>query len=557
LSRYSLRFEKDLRFMLNSKHSVTTCAQSFAAAVCLMLSAFAIHAQEITSPVSVTVDASKTGNFLAPRAFGIHTSIYDNAMQSQGLTDLLKNDGIYTLRYPGGGYADIYHWSQNKLNTWKATSDKGYLAKGTDFGSFVHLIDRLGGTAVITVNYGTNQQGTGGGEPIEAAAWVAYANGKPDDQRPLGKDSTGIDWKTVGYWATMRSSAPLAEDDGYNFLRLSHPQQLNIKYWEIGNELFGNGYYAKDGSGYENDLHVPYDKDARQDAGIRAHNQKLSPVAYGQGVVQFSRAMKEVDPRISIGAILNTPPMDYSWGRDWDSSILAACATSIDFVSIHWYTGGLLPPDWKNLDNASFLAAPTVELPQMAGELLALFKQYAPGRNLQLAITELGSRPYAKITDPLVLGLFAADTYASLAEDGAINIDWLELHQDSFLGEKNNSPGAAYFGIQMAHHLLNMRDFFIAAKSSNDLVAVHAAKHADGSIGLLLVNKDPKNAATVRVKISGVALTTRGTRYDWGKSAPSEGNNVRTTAADNLGNSFITTVSAYTVTALTIQPAAH
>ncbi len=378
-----------------------------------------------------------------------------------------------------------------------------------------------------------------------------------DDQRLLGKDSTGTDWQTVGYWATMRSSAPLTQDDGYNFLRLNHPQQLNIKYWEIGNELFGNGYYSKDGSGYENDLHVPYSKEAKQDAGIRAHNPKLSPSAYGQGVVQFSRAMKEVDPRISIGAVLNTPPMDYTWGRDWDSSVLAACSTSIDFVSIHWYTGGLLPPDWKNLDNASFLAAPTVELPQMTSELLALFKRYSPGRNLQLAVTELGARPYAKITDPLVLGLFAADAYASLAEDGAINIDWLELHQDSFLSEKSNSPGAAYFGIQMAHRLLNMRDFFIATKSSNDVLAVHAAKHADGSIGLLLINKDPKNAALVRIKISGVTLAAHGTRYEWGKLAGSEENNVRTTTADNLGNSFSITVPAYTATALTIPQAAN
>lgn len=543
--------------MLNLTRPTAVCARYFTAAVCLMFSAFKGYAQEITSPVTVTVDASKSGNFLAPRAFGIHTSVYDNAMQSQGLTDLLKNDGVYTLRYPGGGYADIYHWSQNRQNSWKATTDKGYLAKGTDFGSFVRLVDHLGGTAVITVNYGTNLQGTGPGEPLEAAAWVAYANGKSDDQRLLGKDSTGTDWQTVGYWATMRSSAPLTQDDGYNFLRLNHPQQLNIKYWEIGNELFGNGYYSKDGSSYENDLHVPYSKDAKQDAGIRAHNPKLSPSAYGQGVVQFSRAMKEVDPRISIGAVLNTPPMDYTWGRDWDSSVLAACATSIDFVSIHWYTGGLLPPDWKNLDNASFLAAPTVELPQMTSELLALFKRYSPGRNLQLAITELGPRPYAKITDPLVLGLFAADAYASLAEDGAINIDWLELHQGSFLSEKSNSPGAAYFGIQMAHRLLNMRDFFITTKSSNDVLAVHAAKRADGSIGLLLINKDPKNAALVRIKISGVTLATHGTRYEWGKLAGSEEYNVRTTTADNLGNSFSITVPAYTATALTIPQAAN
>ena len=122
------------------------------------------------------------------------------------------------------------------MSAWKGTKDKGYVAQGTDFGSFVRLLDKLGGTAVITVDYGANLQGTGPGEPAEAAAWVAYANGKPEDTRAIGKDSVGNDWKTVGYWAAMRASAPLDKDDGYNFLRISHPAQVNIKYWEIGNE---------------------------------------------------------------------------------------------------------------------------------------------------------------------------------------------------------------------------------------------------------------------------------------------------------------------------------
>ena len=502
--------------------------------------------------VNVTVDESKPGNFLAPRAMGIHTSVYDNSLQSQSVPDLLKNDGIYTLRYPGGGYSDTYHWSTNSMNSWKATSDQGYIAKGTDFGSFVKLVDRVGGTAVITVNYGSNAQGTGPGEPAEAAAWVAYANGKPDDPHVIGKDSAGTDWKTTGYWATMRFSPPLAVDDGYNILRIGHPQQLNIKYWEIGNELFGNGYYSKDGSGYENDLHVPYNKDPKEDSKTRPHSTKLSPTAYGQGVTVFSKEMKSVDPRISIGAVLNTPPADYRWGPDWDKNVLLACAPDIDFVIIHWYPGIFAPPDWKNLDNANFLEAPTHELPQMIGELLDLFKRYAGGKNLQFAITELGSHPYAKITDWTTIGLFAADAYAGLAEDGAINIDWLELHQESFLDSKDDVPHSGYFGIQMVHKLLNMRDTFLAAKSSNDLVSVHASKRADGSIGVMLINKDPKNNATVKVKISSSQLATHGRRFDWGKSNPANGTSVQETQMDNLGNSFTLTIPAYTVTDLVI-----
>jgi hypothetical protein len=523
---------------------------SFLACVWLLVYGAAAQ-QEISSPVKVTVDPAKVGNILAPRTFGMHASVYDNRMQEKAVVDLLKTDQIYTLRYPGGGYADMYHWSVNKLNGWKATGKPGYLAKGTDFGSFVRLIDRLGGTAVITVNYGTNVQGTGPAEPEEGAAWVAYANGKQGDERVIGKSSAGTDWKTVGYWADLRAAQPLAEDDGYNFLRISHPQGLNIKYWEIGNEVFGNGYYAG-AHVEENDLHVSYNADPKDDPRTRVHNPKLSPTAYGEGVTAFSKAMKAVDPRISIGALLVTPPMDYDWARDWNSGVLKACAPAIDFVSVHWYTGDLLPPDYKELDNASLLNKPNTELPQIVAELLKSFHDYAGGKNLQMAITELGSRPYAKITDPIAIGLFAADAYASLAEDGAVNVDWLELHSDSFLNGKDDSPGAAYFGLQVAHRLLNMRDTFVASTSSNSLLAAHAARRADGSVGLLLINKDPKNVATVRVKIEGDALAASGNRFSWGKGVKPNGTEIQPEKMDQLGNSFTVVVPAYTASTLVI-----
>jgi len=38
------------------------------------------------------------------------------------------------------------------------------------------------------------------------------------------------------------------------------------------------------------------------------------------------------------------------------------------------------------------------------------------------------------------------------------------------------------------------------------LLAVHAVLRKDGSLGLMLINKDPKNDATVKVKISGAQL---------------------------------------------------
>ena len=56
----------------------------------------------------------------------------------------------------------------------------------------------------------------------EAAAWVAYANGNPASTTAIGVDNAGHDWQTVGFSAGLRASAPLATDDGFDFLRIDH-----------------------------------------------------------------------------------------------------------------------------------------------------------------------------------------------------------------------------------------------------------------------------------------------------------------------------------------------
>jgi len=157
-------------------------------------------------------------------------------------------------------------------------------------GHIVQFLDKLG-TAIITVDYGSNAAGTGGGEPAEAAAWVAYANGNPNDAKVIGKDSTGKDWKTVGYWATLRSQAPLATDDGMNLLRASHPRPLAIKLWEIGSEVYKNSYYYGDYYGIITTrkriftLHIPKLEGQRQ---AQKESESLARILWsaGGGILQ-------------------------------------------------------------------------------------------------------------------------------------------------------------------------------------------------------------------------------------------------------------------------------
>lgn len=506
--------------------------------------------------VKVSVDASKLRNIVGYRAFGIYTSVYDDNLVNPEAVKMLNAAGINTLRYPGGRYADNYHWSTYKATKWQAEEPPkyGYYAPNNNFGNFGMLLDYVqNGTAIITVNYGSNLAGTGGGEPAEAAAWVAYSNGDPSDSKVIGKDSTGYDWKTVGYWATLRASQPVQEDDGYNLLRIGHAKPLNIKYWEIGNEVFGNGYYVDESNGgYEEDLHAPYAVNAKDSDTIRHGNPALSPAAYGKGVVAFSKAMKAIDPSIRIGAVLFNPNVDKN-AANWNPAVMAECGTVADFVILHWYTGGLLPPDWQTLDEPSLLRAPQEELPKIGIGLVELFQKYA-GANaskMQFIVSETGPRPHAKITNPLTLGLFAADTYATLMEMGAANIDWLELHANHFLDDKN-APGPAYYGIQMAHLLANINDQLIETKSNAGPLTAHASKRADGSVAVMLINKSPKEKSTVKLQIAGAKLAAEGVRLDWGQSSPTDKYPVTRAPITGISNSFSVVVPPYTITNIVI-----
>jgi hypothetical protein len=490
----------------------------------------------------IVVDATAIRASVGPYAFGMHTSVYDNALHSAALPTLLPQAGIKLLRYPGGGYSDNYHWSTHEMTPW-ADGSKGYLANKSDFGNYVSVLESTGTTAMITVNYGSNLDGTGPGEPNEAAAWVAYANGQPDDETVIGPDSTGRDWNTVGYWASMRAASPLSVDDGYNFLRIAHPAPLQLEYWEVGNELFGNGYYS---TNYEFDLHAPY-VDTKGTG--RAGNADLSPTTYGQGVVAYARAMKAVDPSIRVGAALVTPPADYTWAPNWNRDVLKACGKSIDFATVHYYPIG---------SGLTLLDVPRADVPQIFAELRKNFKTLAGANapNIEVAVTELG--PKTSDQDPLFVGIFATEAYATFIDYGAVNVDWLELHNGSFLSERNPNLGPAYRGIQMVHTFTQPGDSLVQAKATVLGIVAHAALRSDQTLSLLLVNMNTLAAASIPVTIAGPTLSGEGTRTDYQRqegATSGDGTISGPTPMSGLGNEFNVDLAPLSVSVITIPVA--
>jgi hypothetical protein len=102
---------------------------------------------------------------------------------------------------------------------------------------------------------------------------------------------------------------------------------------------------------------------------------------------------------------------------------------------------------------------------------------------------------------------------------------------------------------------MNFNEPVVATSTSNPLLTVHAAKHQNGSVTVMLMNKDPKNVATVKVTINGAKLAGSGMRFDYGKSNQPSENIIDGNPIADVGNAFTITVPPYTVSDILIPQA--
>jgi len=447
---------------------------------------------------SVTSDISQSKATVPATGYGIHTSIYDNNMVNGTTTPAaVKASGATTLRYPGGTDADVFHWQTMSFTA----GVNGYLNSNDTFDNWMtKLVQPAGCNAIITCNYGTNAAGTGGADPNEAAAWVDYAN---------------------------------------------NTKHYGIKYWEIGNEVPGNGFY---GAYWEADDHYT--------GSSRTGQSALGPVAYGQNVVQFVNAMKAKDSTIKVGIVVCTPG---SWpdgvSPDWNTNVFQQCGTKIDFVIIHWYPGGTT----ANALASSSTIASTVS------SLQSKINQYCGSNapNVKILITETNAGSSAG--DGPQQTLFSTDNYLTWFENGALNVDWLELHSnylsEGVSGLTDDTPGEGYYGAKLASDVARVGDTLCSASSNNSLLKSHVVNRTDNSVGVQLVNDDPSNSATVTVTVNNATLSSSGTRHDFGVANFPSGSmwpnsGMSTSTVTGIGtNSFTVTVPAYTASNIIIPKA--
>jgi alpha-N-arabinofuranosidase len=196
-------------------------------------------------------------------------------------TGLLKqlHSGMY--RFPGGNFLSAHDWRDGIGDAdkrpprwdpvWSALQPNDV---GTD--EFLTLAELLGVDSFISVNAGF-------GDARSAAELVEYVNGKADT--PMGK---------------LRAAN-------------GHPAAYNVKWWGIGNEMYGPWQF-----GY---------------------------MALKQYVIKhnlFAKAMRAVDPTITLLGTGATPDEmtvnSLSRDLDWTGGLIASCLENIDVMSEHWYS---------------------------------------------------------------------------------------------------------------------------------------------------------------------------------------------------------------------------
>jgi hypothetical protein len=468
------------------------------------------------SVVSVTVDAGHVLRTVDARHFGVNAAIYDAVFDTPTTISLLTEMGNRALRFPGGSLSNDYHWQTNTTggNPWPWE---------TSFDEFAHVATAVGAAVVITANYGS-------GTAAEAAEWVRYAN------------------VTKGY---------------------------GVKYWEIGNECYG-----------------PWETDVN----TRPHD----PVTYATRFKDYHTRMKAVDPTIKIGAVAVTGEDSYANYADqavtnprtgqahggWTPVMLATLKSfgvTPDFLVHHRYPQAPgAESDAALLGSSTSWAAEAADLRQQLSDYLG-----AAGAGVELLATENNSvySSPGKQTTSLVNGLFLADSLGAAMTTEFNGVLWWDLRNAPETGN-NNSPSLygwrlygdygivndanpagpadrypTFYVAKLLQYFARPGDRLLAAASDYRQLSVYAARRADGSLTLLVINKHPAASLDASIALTGYTpngafgVRSYGIPQDEAARTGVGSADLASTSGSGAGPTFAFTFPAYSVTVLTLSAA--
>ncbi len=208
-----------------------------------------------------------------------------------------------------------------------------------------------------------------------------------------------------------------------DWVRYVNVPHQRVRYWEVGNELYLNN------------------------PNLGSAGAILTPQQYADRFLEFSRAMRAVDPTIKILAIGGQNHGSYTTmaSSDWDKVLLDRAQDQIDYLSVHNAYAPLLKTDTQDVPTVykAMLAAPAL-IAENLETIRQQIEQYAPARasHIGIAVTEWGpafrfdfSTRYIDHGKTLGSALFAASMLETLMSSQKTDIaNFWQLNDYSVLG---------------------------------------------------------------------------------------------------------------------------
>jgi len=465
-----------------------------------LLIGFGLTALAFTGPgmaaekVHLSVDASKPGakidrnifgQFVEHLGHGIYEGIWVGQDSTIPNTRGIRNDVVAALRalkvpnvrWPGGCFADEYHWRKGlgPLDKRVVTinSNWGGVTEPNTFGTheFMDFVDQIGSEAYISVNVGS-------GTPQEAAEWLEYL--------------------TAGQPAT------LAKERTAN----GHPAPYKVGFLGIGNESWDCG----------GNMTVDY---------------------YLSQLKVYSRFVRNYNPaqegkrqmlKIAVG------PGDGS--TEWTESIMKAYqdrhwSWDINGLSIHSYTVVKWPPSFASVGfgeaEYSRILRSTLEMEELVTKQSAVMDKYDPEKKVAMVVDEWGAW-YAPLpgTNP---GFLVQQNSLRDAILASLNLNIFARHADRVrmanIAQMINVLQAMIITdkekmvLTPTYHVFKMYlpfqdatfvpvTFDAGTYTHGDIrlprLDAIAAKDASGKLWLEVTNLDPEESVEIEAELAGIQV---------------------------------------------------
>ena len=452
----------------------------------------------VNPTVGINVNTSNEIADVLPTHFGTNLTHFlgESSLAEQDFMDNLDNLGDVFFRYPGGNGSNQFFWDGN-------------------------IPSSILNDAAITVN-----------DLIDGSGWRI----SPDDFTNVlaQTNSNGIIAVNASYarYGTDPNALEIAAGYAADFVRhMNNDLNANIKYWEVGNENYG-----------------------QWQAGYEVNGNQIDGTDYGNIFNVFVDSMKAADPTIKIGAVIFPQDNNYN---NWTRKVLQEVENSADFLIIHDY--------FKRKNNPNNVTYPEMmiavsEVEEDVDNVNNMVVSYTskPSGYFPIAMTEFNSKTGEREI-AMANGIFVARVLAEqIKHQMGMSLIWsfqngLDSHGGDHGITARNSDVVPKDTPRPVYHIYRYMNQFFGDKMtwsySNDTsINSYVTKFSNGDLGMLLINHT-SNAEVVEYDFGSTSLKDNFYWYEVNALNETDKKvfiNGQTSSLDEGGPESYTQVPAYT-----------